>query len=101
MLRNHVSPTALASAATTMTDQDPDDHEPTLGRRRLLAATATAAVGAAGFMTGRASADPSGVYPIETQDPLLKIRADRIVLVERSNDPSSPNDGELWYNGGA
>jgi len=101
MLKNHVSPTALASAATTMTDQESDDHEPSLGRRRMLAATATAAVGAAGFMTGRASADPSGVFPIATEDPLLKIRADRIVLVERTSDPSSPSDGELWYNGGA
>jgi hypothetical protein len=75
--------------------------EPTLSRRRLIAATATAAVGAAGFATGRASADPSGVYPIASEDPLLKVRADRIVLVERQSDPSSPADGELWYNGGA
>jgi len=84
-----------------MTDHESDDQTETLTRRRLIAATATAAVGAAGFATGRASADPSGVYPVSGEDPLLKLRADRIVLVERSSDPSSPADGELWYNGGA
>lgn len=87
--------------STENEETETSTDEPSLGRRRMLAATATAAVGAAGFMTGRASADPSGVYPIATEDPLLKVRADRIVLVERSSDPSSPSDGEMWYNGGA
>jgi hypothetical protein len=83
-----------------MTDQESDDQTQTVSRRRVIAGIGVASVGAAGYLTGRAAADPSGVFPIATEDPLLKVRADRIVLVERTSDPSSPSDGELWYNGG-
>ena len=85
------------------TDSEEQSDEIELGRRRLLAASGLAAAGAAGYMTGRASAQssPSGTFPASGSDPLLKIRADRIRLVPRSSDPSSPNDGELWYNDSA
>jgi hypothetical protein len=81
--------------------EDSSETDPELTRRALLAATGAAAVGAAGYATGRASAAPTDVYPVSGEDPLLKIRADRIVLIERTSDPSSPSDGTLWYNGSA
>ena len=92
---------------TENTDQEAMDSEESdeieLGRRRLLAASGLAAAGAAGYLSGRASAQssPSGTFPASGSDPLLKIRADRIRLVPRSSDPSSPDDGELWYNDSA
>jgi len=71
-------------------------------RRELLAAAAgVATVGAAGYMTGRASAAPSGTFPVSSDPALVKLRADRIRLVPRSSDPSSPSDGTMWYNDSA
>lgn len=92
-----------------MTDSDPDstDDETTDGdgtsRRRVLTwtgGTVLAAYGV-GHYSGRATAQttPSGTFPADTDDPLLKIRTDRIEHVPRSSDPSSPDDGTLWYNG--
>lgn len=92
---------------TENTDQEAMDSEESdeieLGRRRLLVASGLAAAGAAGYLSGRASAQssPSGTFPASGSDPLLKIRADRIRLVPRSSDPNSPDDGELWYNDSA
>ena len=92
---------------TENTDQEVTDSEETdaieFGRRRLLAASGLAAAGAAGYLSGRASAQssPSGTFPASGSDPLLKIRADRVRLVPRSSDPSNPDDGELWYNDSA
>jgi len=69
-------------------------------RRRLLTTAAgVAGAGALGAYSGLAGAQPSGTFPASTEDPLLKIRADRIRLVGRTSDPSSPTDGELWYRG--
>jgi hypothetical protein len=84
-----------------MTDTDNDDGEVSTTRRALLAATAAAGLGASGFFAGRASAAPTGTFPATGDDPLLKLRADRLRLVPRTSDPSSPDDGTLWYNGGA
>jgi len=71
-------------------------------RREVLAAAAgMATVGAAGYPTGRASAAPSGTFPVGSDPPLLKLRADRVRLVPRSSDPSNPDDGEMWYNDSA
>lgn len=71
-------------------------------RREMLAAAAGAAtVGAAGYMTGRASAAPSGTFPVSSDPALLKLRADRVRLVPRSSDPSNPDNGEMWYNDSA
>jgi len=78
-----------------------DDQDDGVTRRSVLASAAgVAAAGAAGYYaTGSATADPSGVFPHSGDDPLLKIRADRIRLVGRSSDPGSPSDGTLWYRG--
>lgn len=61
-------------------------------RRRVLAGMAgVAAAGAMGLtaFSSSAAAAPSGTYPVESDDPLLKIRTDRVRLVERSTKPSS------------
>jgi len=81
-------------------DTDTDD-EPSTTRRALLGAVTAAGIGASSYFAGRASAAPSGTFPATGDDPLLKLRADRLRLVPRSSDPSSPDDGTLWYNGGA
>jgi hypothetical protein len=81
-----------------------DDELIDEGRRRVLtSAAAVAGAGALGVYVGseRAVAAPQGTYPVATDPALLKIRADRIRLVERTSDPSSPDDGEIWYNGSA
>jgi hypothetical protein len=80
-------------------DQDPETDPESVSRRRVLASAAgLAAAGAAGFYTGAetASADPSAVYPVSGEDPLLKVRADRIQYIPRSSDPSSPAGGTTW-----
>lgn len=67
-------------------------------RRRFLATAAgVAGAGAVGAWAGLAEAQPSGTFPASTDDPLLKIRADRVRLVGRTSDPSSPDDGTMWY----
>ncbi len=72
-----------------------------LSRRRMLASAAGLGLaGAAGIsLSGSATADPSGEFPVPSDDPLLKIRADRVRLVGRTSDPSSPDDGTMWYPG--
>lgn len=88
----------------TQHNPDLDGVEPTnnddVSRRSVLASMAgIAAAGAAGYYaTGSASADPSGVFPESGDDPLLKIRADRVRLVPRTSDPTTDN-GTLWYRG--
>jgi len=69
-------------------------------RREVLTAVGIAAAGAAGFYGGTetASADPSGTFPQSSDDPLAKIRANQIELIPRSDDPSDPNNGVMWYN---
>jgi len=87
-----------------MTDTNTDtDDEPTheeLSRRRVIASAAgIAAAGAAGVsFIGSASADPSGTFPATSDDALELIRADRVRLVPRTSDPSTPDDGTEWYN---
>ncbi|QLD84610.1 hypothetical protein HWV23_02705 [Natronomonas halophila] len=85
-----------------MTDDSPTNDDPDeLSRRRVLAGAAgIAAAGAAGFYAGAETVEaaPQGVFPVESDDPLEKLRADRIRLVPRTTDPSSPDAGELWYN---
>lgn len=83
-------------------EQRLSDADSGYSRRSVIAAAAgIAAAGAMGvYATGRASAAPSGTFPISGEDPLLKIRADRVRLVPRTSDPSSPADGTEWYNSG-
>lgn len=70
-----------------------------LSRRSLLGKAAVmAGVGALGVYGARtASAAPTGTFPASSDDALLKIRADRVRLVGRTSDPSSPTDGTVWY----
>ena len=66
---------------------------------QLIRGAAVAGAGAISLTaaTGSASAAPSGTLPVSSDDPLLKIRADRLVLVPRTSDVSSPSDGTLTY----
>ncbi len=84
----------------THTEAEEESALEQLSRRRMLASAAgIAAAGAAGIsFAGSASADPSGTFPTPGDDPLLKIRADRVRLVPRTSDPASPDDGTEWYN---
>lgn len=50
------------------------------------------------FASDPAAAAPTGTFPVSTSDPLLKVRADRLRLVPRTSDPSSPDDGTMWFN---
>jgi len=87
-----------------MTDSNNTDDESKLTeltrRKSIASAAGLTAAGAAGFIfaSGSATADPSGTFPVPSDDPLLKIRADRVRLVPRTSDPSSPDDGTEWYN---
>lgn len=66
-------------------------------RRSVIAAAAgIAAAGAMGvYATGTASAAPSGTFPKETDDPLLKIRADRVRYIARTSQPTAPSSGRV------
>jgi len=68
-------------------------------RRQLIRGAAVAGAGAISLTaaTEPVAADPAGTLPAPSDDPLLKIRADRIVLVPRTSDVSSPSDGTLTY----
>jgi nitrous oxide reductase len=68
-------------------------------RRQLLRASAVAGAGAISLTaaTGSASAQSGTLQATSSGDPLLKIRADQMVLTGRTSDPSSPADGTLWY----
>lgn len=66
-------------------------------RRKLLGAAAGfAAAGAMGsYAIGTVKAAPSGTFPAETDDPLAKIRADRIRYINRTSQPSAPASGRV------
>lgn len=70
-------------------------------RREVIGkAVGIAAAGALGiYATDTVTAAPTGTFPVDTDDPLLKIRADRVRLVPRTTDPSAPDDGTMWYRG--
>ena len=75
------------------------DRRQSTTRRQLIRASAIAGAGAISLSsaTGSAAAAPAGTLPTTSDDPLLKIRADRMVLVPRTSDVSSPSDGTLTY----
>lgn len=83
----------------TETPHADNDADKQYGRRAvLISAAAAASVGALGvYGTQTVAADPSGTFPESGDDPLLKIRADRVRWIGRTSDPSSPDDGETWY----
>ena len=74
------------------------DRQQSTTRRQLIRGAAVAGAGAISLTaaTGSAAAQ-SGTLPVSSDDPLLKIRADRMVLVPRTSDVSSPADGTTWY----
>jgi len=85
--------------AETAGEGEESENQVTVSRRDLLHGTATAGlVGAtaATLAAGSATAAPSGTFPESGDDPLLKIRADRIRFIPRSSDPSSPDGGTRW-----
>jgi hypothetical protein len=91
-----------------MTSNDPDEmteaelreevkrRRGTSRRRVLRGGLTVAALGALGiYGVGGVAADPQGVYPVESDDPFAKIRADRIRYVSRTSQPSSPSSGRV------
>ena len=76
-----------------------DSSRRTDSRRSFLAkAAGIAAAGALGiYATDSVQAAPAGTFPAVTDDPLLKIRADRVRFIGRTSDPSAPDDGTMWY----
>jgi len=69
-------------------------------RRSLLRAAGIAGAGAISVAaaTGTAAADPQGTLQgTSGGDPLLKVRADRLVLVPRTSPVSNPSDGTLTF----
>lgn len=92
---------ALARERYESRPDPPEPESPSLSYRSLTRRTAlvglVGSLGAALFASP-ASADPQGVLEgTSSGDPLLKIRADRMVLVGRTSDVSSPSDGTLTY----
>jgi len=79
-----------------MTEDTNTDDDASTTRRTLLTAIGIAGAGAAGHFVGTAQAAPTGTFPESTDDPLLKIRADRIRFIPRTSDPSSPDGGTMW-----
>lgn len=66
-------------------------------RSVIKAAAGIAAAGAMGiYATGGVTAAPSGTFPASTDDPLLKIRADRVRLVPRTTDPTADDGTEIY-----
>lgn len=69
-----------------------------VSRRQVVASAAAAAgLGVLGvYSSDVVSAAPTGTFPEPTDDPLLRLRADRIRFIPRSSDPSSPAGGTRW-----
>lgn len=69
-----------------------------VSRRSVLAkAAGAAAAGAVGLYAtiGSVAAAPSGTYPEISDDPFLKLRADRTRYIARTTEPSTPPSGTV------
>jgi len=92
---------ALARERHESSPDPPEPQSPALSYASLTRRTAlTGVLGALGAarVASPAAADPEGVLEgTSAGDPLLKIRADRMVLTPRTSDVTSPADGTLWY----
>lgn len=76
------------------------DRQNSTTRRQLIRGAAVAGAGAISLAaaTGPVAADPEGILQgTSAGDPLLKIRADRLVLVPRSSAVSNPSDGTVTF----
>jgi len=75
------------------------DSEAEQSRRGFLKVLGGLGLGglATALYSKTAEAAPSGVFPVETDDPLERIRAERFRFTGRTSDPSSPDDGTMWY----
>lgn len=72
------------------------EKQPSTTRRRLIRGAAVAGAGAVSLAAaaGTAAAAPSGTFPVESDDALLKIRSQRLRIIARSSlPPNTPGDG--------
>jgi len=76
------------------------ESETGITRRKMLTSAATvASLGALGIYGSdvvSAQSSPTGTFPVATDPALLRLRADRVRLVPRTSDPSSPDGGTMW-----
>lgn len=80
--------------------QADQQHSATTTRRGVVTALGAIGAGAVGLNAVRGvEAAPSGTFPVETDDALELLRADRVQLVPRTSDPADVADGQLWYRG--
>lgn len=82
---------------TSIVDEQIERATQQYSRRSVIkAAIGIAAAGPMGiYATGTADAAPSGTFPVESDDPLAKIRADRIRYIARTSAPSDPDSGRV------
>lgn len=73
------------------------EKQPSTTRRRLIRGAAIAGAGTISLAAaaGTAAAAPSGTFPIEADDPLLKTRVDRVRLISQSGEPEAPSSGRV------
>lgn len=77
-------------------DDDTDDSRTT--RRGALALIGAAGLYAAGWVSNAAAqVVPSGTIGSDSE-PALTVYADTVNYSPRTSDPSSPDDGESWFN---
>lgn len=73
------------------------ENQSTVSRRDVIRGGVAAGVGVAGIAATStpAAAQVSGTFPDSGSDALLKTRADRLRLVERSGAPTAPSSGRV------
>ena len=79
-----------------MTD-DTDSNDQTHSTRRSALLAGLGILSWSAIASTRVSADPDGTFPAPTDDPLLRLRAERLALHGRQTDPTNPDDGTIWY----
>lgn len=76
---------------------DSDDQSTT--RRGILAGVIAAVMYGLGWLTGGVTAQTSTSGNIASaSEPAEYVYVERVHVVARTSDPSSPDDGTLWYN---
>jgi hypothetical protein len=70
------------------------EYQPSLSRRSLIrGGTGVVGIGLLTLLFGSAAADPQGTYPLETDDPFSKIRAQRTDYYAMTSEPATPPSG--------